>query len=150
MQSFLTMDIIQILLSLLCLISPLPSSSYPAPKRQSFSLGICPSGKAFPTDIHSQDSIYPSPASFGSCFCNFLHEPSMANLSKTANHTPPQLPILPVPLPSVIFCLAFTVYLLILFMVYLPSWNVSFMWEVLLFIPSLVSNTFLACLSSVE
>lgn len=45
-----------------------------------------------------------------SCFCNFLHEPSMANLSQIANHTTPLTPLLPVPLPCFHFCSAFTVY----------------------------------------
>lgn len=127
------MNKIPILVSLLCLTSPLPWSSSPLPPAAAtqnlqrlwlwqfpFSRRLSPQ-----ISIHSVPSVHV--ASFGSWACNFCHEPSMANY--------PKLQIIPhSESPYFLFsffvsssCLGFTVYLFILFMVCFSSWNVSFM-----------------------
>lgn len=75
--------------------------------------------------IHRTPSVLPLyPLSLASG--NFLHEPSVANLSKIANHIPLLLQYFLSPFPASFFCLAFMVYLLLLYMVHFPSWSVSF------------------------
>lgn len=170
-------------MSLVCVIAPLPSSSFPLPPAvattpsETFALVTSFSREGSPTSVHPQDSTSPFLASFlvlsnlctqrgapthdlkmkggpvyplsqpgalaffESCFCDFLHEPSMANLSQIANHTPSLAPLLPVPL--LCFSFLFNIYSSLAYFVYglFPFLECKFHEAVLFFVLSPLLGT---------
>lgn len=121
------MDTIQAPLSLLCLTLPLLEAHFLHPLQQPKGTfkGFCAGNFLFQANIHSRLAICP----LYLASLTFVLSPPWPIIQNCKLYSP-RIRVLLYPFPVLfllLFCLAFTVYLFILYMVSFLSWNVSFM-----------------------